>query len=97
MSSNVNKVLFEAAERKLETARESYSKYRSTMEDLNKLLDAGLLLDMQEFGIQEELCVPVSLHEAVAGFQPVRQRCVHTKLVFDLATHDSGVEFQNFV
>lgn len=38
MSSNVNKVLFEAVERKLETARESYSKYRSTMEDLNKLL-----------------------------------------------------------
>lgn len=38
MSSNVNKVLFEAVERKLQTARESYSKYRSTMEDLNKLL-----------------------------------------------------------
>lgn len=38
MSSNVNKVLFEAVERKLETARESYSKYRTTMEDLNTLL-----------------------------------------------------------
>lgn len=38
MSSNVNKVLFEAVERKLETARESYSVYRSTMEDLNQLL-----------------------------------------------------------
>lgn len=38
MSSNVNKVLFEAVERKLETARESYAVYRSTMEDLNQLL-----------------------------------------------------------
>lgn len=37
MSSNVNKVLFEAVERKLETARKSYAVYRSTMEDLNKL------------------------------------------------------------
>lgn len=38
MSSNVNKVLFEAVERKLEKARESYAVYRSTMEDLNQLL-----------------------------------------------------------
>lgn len=37
MSSNVNKVLFEAVERKLETARESYAVYRSTLEDLNQL------------------------------------------------------------
>lgn len=38
MSSNVNKALFEAVERKLQTARESYAVYRSTMEELNQLL-----------------------------------------------------------
>lgn len=38
MSRSVNEVLFEAVKNKLQTARESYSKYRSTMEDLNKLL-----------------------------------------------------------
>lgn len=38
MSKSVNEVLFEAVKNKLQTARESYSKYRSTMKDLNKLL-----------------------------------------------------------
>lgn len=38
MYKSVNEVLFEAVKNKLQTARESYSKYRSTMEDLNKLL-----------------------------------------------------------
>ena len=38
MSKSVNEVLFEAVKNKLQTARESYSKSRSTMEDLNKLL-----------------------------------------------------------
>lgn len=38
MSRSVNEVLFEAVKNKLQTARESYSKYRSTMEDVNKLL-----------------------------------------------------------
>lgn len=38
MSRSVNEVLFEAVKNKLQTARESYSKYRSTMEDLNTLL-----------------------------------------------------------
>ena len=47
MSSNVNKVLFEAVERKLEKARESYAVYRSTMEDLNKLLK-----DMIDYGVK---------------------------------------------
>ena len=47
MSSNVNKVLFEAVERKLETARESYAVYRSTMEDLNQLLK-----DMVDYAIK---------------------------------------------
>lgn len=47
MSSNVNKVLFEAVERKLETARESYAVYRSTMEDLNQLLK-----DMVDYAVK---------------------------------------------
>lgn len=38
MSKSVNEVLFEAVKNKLQTARESYSKYRSTMEELSKLL-----------------------------------------------------------
>lgn len=38
MSKSVNEVLFEAVERKLETARKSYAVYRSTVEDLNTLL-----------------------------------------------------------
>ena len=37
MSKSVNEVFFEAVKNKLQTARESYSKYRSTMEDLYKL------------------------------------------------------------
>lgn len=47
MSKSVNKVLFEAVERKLETARESYAVYRSTMEDLNKLLK-----DMVDYAVK---------------------------------------------
>lgn len=38
MARSVNEVLFEAVKNKLQTARESYAVYRSTMEDLNKLL-----------------------------------------------------------
>lgn len=38
MYKNVNKTLFEAVERKLETARKSYDVYRSTITDLNQLL-----------------------------------------------------------
>lgn len=45
MSKSVNEVLFEAVKNKLQTARESYSKYRSTMEDLNTLLKAMSILD----------------------------------------------------
>ena len=37
MSRSVNEVLFEAVKKKLQTARESYAVYRSTIEDLNKL------------------------------------------------------------
>lgn len=47
MSSNVNKVLFEAVKRKLETAHESYAVYRSTMEDLNQLLK-----DMVDYAVK---------------------------------------------
>lgn len=38
MARSVNEVLFEAVKNKLQTARESYAVYRSTMEDLNQLL-----------------------------------------------------------
>lgn len=38
MSRSVNEVLFKAVKNKLQTARESYAVYRSTMEDLNTLL-----------------------------------------------------------
>ena len=38
MSKSVNEVLFEAVKNKLQTARESYAVYRSTMEDFNQLL-----------------------------------------------------------
>ena len=38
MSRSVNEVLFGAVKNKLQTARESYAVYRSTMEDLNQLL-----------------------------------------------------------
>lgn len=47
MSKSVNEVLFEAVERKLETARESYAVYRSTMEDLNQLLK-----DMVDYAVK---------------------------------------------
>ena len=46
MSSNVNKVLFEAVEPKRKMARESYSVYRSTMEDLKQLLN-----DMVDYAV----------------------------------------------
>ena len=38
MSRSVNEVLFGAVKNKLQTSRESYAVYRSTMEDLNQLL-----------------------------------------------------------
>ena len=47
MSKSVNEVLFEAVKNKLQTARESYSKYRSTMEDLNTLLK-----DMVDYAVK---------------------------------------------
>ena len=54
MPKSVNEVLFEAVKNKLQTARESYSKYRSTMEDLNKLLK-----DMVDYAIKNNW----NLHE----------------------------------
>lgn len=47
MSKNVNEVLFEAVKNKLQTARESYAVYRSTMEDLNQLLK-----DMVDYAVK---------------------------------------------
>ena len=47
MSKSVNEVLFEAVKNKLQTARESYAVYRSTMEDLNKLLK-----DMVDYAVK---------------------------------------------
>lgn len=47
MSRSVNEVLFKAVKNKLQTARESYSKYRSTMEDLNTLLK-----DMVDYAVK---------------------------------------------
>ena len=47
MSKSVNEVPFEAVKNKLQTARESYSKYRSTMEDLNTLLK-----DMVDYAVK---------------------------------------------
>lgn len=47
MSRSVNEVLFEAVKNKLQTARESYAVYRSTMEDLNQLLK-----DMVDYAVK---------------------------------------------
>ena len=54
ISRFVNEVLFEAVKNKLETARESYAVYRSTMEDLNKLLK-----DMVDYAVKNNW----NLHE----------------------------------
>lgn len=47
MSRSVNEVLFEAVKNKLQTARESYAVYRSTIEDLNKLFK-----DMNDYAVK---------------------------------------------
>lgn len=47
MARSVNEVLFEAVKNKLQTARESYAVYRSTMEDLNQLLK-----DMVDYAVK---------------------------------------------
>nr|DAF61845.1 MAG TPA: hypothetical protein [Siphoviridae sp. ctbgC51] len=47
ISRSVNEVLFEAVKNKLQTARESYAVYRSTMEDLNQLLK-----DMVDYAVK---------------------------------------------
>lgn len=48
MSCSVNEVLFKAVKNKLQTARESYAVYRSTMEDLN-----ALLKDMVDYAVKK--------------------------------------------
>ena len=47
MSKSVNEVLFEAVKNKLQTARESYAVYRSTMEELNQLFK-----DMVDYAVK---------------------------------------------
>lgn len=47
MSRSVNEVLFKEVKNKLQTARESYAVYRSTMEDLNQLLK-----DMVDYAVK---------------------------------------------
>lgn len=47
MSRSVNEVLLEAVKNKLQTARESYAVYRSTIEDLNKLFK-----DMTDYAVK---------------------------------------------
>lgn len=63
MSSNVNKVLFEAVERKLETARESYAVYRSTMEDLNQLLK-----DMIDYAVKNNWNIQKLSDYSIEGY-----------------------------
>ena len=54
MSSSVSETLFAAVEKKLQTARKSYAKYISIMEELNQLLK-----DMVDYAIKNNW----NLHE----------------------------------
>ena len=63
MSKSVNEVLFEAVKNKLQTARESYSKYRSTMEDLNKLLK-----DMIDYAVKNNWNIQELSDYSIEGY-----------------------------
>lgn len=63
MSRSVNEVLFEAVKNKLQTARESYSKYRSTMEDLNTLLK-----DMVDYAVKNNWNLQEPSHYDIEGY-----------------------------
>ena len=63
MSRSVNEVLFEAVKNKLQTARESYSKYRSTMEDLNKLLK-----DMVDYAVKNNWNLQSPSNYSIEGY-----------------------------
>lgn len=63
MSKSVNEVLFEAVERKLQTARESYAVYRSTMEDLNTLLK-----DMVDYAIKNNWNLQSPSNYSIEGY-----------------------------
>lgn len=63
MSSNVNKVLFEAVKNKLQTARESYAVYRSTIEDLNKLFK-----DMADYAVKNNWNLQELPNYAIEGY-----------------------------
>lgn len=63
MSKSVNEVLFEAVKNKLQTARESYSKYRSTMEDLN-----ALLKDMVDYAVENNWNLQSPSNYSIEGY-----------------------------
>lgn len=63
MSKSVNKVLFEAVKNKLQTARESYSKYQSAMEDLNKLLK-----DMIDYAVKNNWNLQELFDYSIEGY-----------------------------
>ena len=63
MSHSVNEVLFEAVKNKLQTARESYSKYRSTMEDLNVLLK-----DMIDYAAKNNWNLQPTSNYSIVGY-----------------------------
>lgn len=63
MSKNVNEVLFEAVKNKLETARESYAVYRSTMEDLNQLFK-----DMIDYAVKNNWNIQKLSDYSIEGY-----------------------------
>lgn len=63
MSKSVNEVLFEAVKNKLQTARESYSKYLSTMEDLNTLLK-----DIADYAVMNNWNLQSTSNYSIVGY-----------------------------
>ena len=63
MSRSVNEVLFEAVKNKLQTACESYSKYRSTMEDLNTLLK-----DIADYAVMNNWNLQPTSNYSIVGY-----------------------------
>ena len=63
MSKSVNEVLFEAVKNKLQTARESYSKYLSTLEDLNTLLK-----DIADYAVMNNWNLQSTSNYSIVGY-----------------------------
>lgn len=63
MSKSVNEALFEAVKNKLQTARESYSKYLSTMEDLNTLLK-----DIADYAVMNNWNLQSTSNYSIVGY-----------------------------